>query len=129
MSWAKRLERVCEIDMEHCPNGGGGVLKIVAATLELPVVEKILTHLGLPARAPPRAQVCGSDGRGQVTRDNPQTAPEKDDFRRRRQHATALSRRQPPPKLDSGPSSAGFGVPRARKTGAFENTILSTRPR
>ncbi len=37
--------------MEHCPNCGGQ-LKIIAAILERPVIEKILTHLGLRARAP-----------------------------------------------------------------------------
>jgi len=42
------------LDMEHCPNCGGN-LKIIAAILEQPVVEKIFTHLGLQARAPPRA--------------------------------------------------------------------------
>ncbi len=31
-----------------------GQLKIIAAILEAPVIEKILTHLGLQARAPPR---------------------------------------------------------------------------
>jgi len=30
-------------------------LKIIAAILEQPVIEKILTYLGLQARAPPRA--------------------------------------------------------------------------
>ena len=34
--------------MEHCPNDGSE-LKIIAATLEQPVIEKILTHLGLQA--------------------------------------------------------------------------------
>jgi hypothetical protein len=33
-----------------------GELKIIAAILELPVIEKILTHLGLQARAPARGQ-------------------------------------------------------------------------
>jgi hypothetical protein len=31
--------------MGHCPNCGGE-LKIIAAILEQPVIEKILTHLG-----------------------------------------------------------------------------------
>ena len=53
LSWARLLKRVFEIDMEHCPNCGGE-LKIIAAILEQPVIEKILTHLGLQARAPPR---------------------------------------------------------------------------
>ena len=54
LSWAKLLKRVFEIDMEHCPNCGGE-MKIIAAILAAPVIEKILTHLGLQARAPPRA--------------------------------------------------------------------------
>ena len=54
LSWAKLLKRVFEIDLEHCANCGGE-LKIIAAILEQPVIEKILTHLGLQARAPPRA--------------------------------------------------------------------------
>ena len=58
LSWAKLLKRVFEIDMEHCPNCGGE-LKIIAAILEQPVIEKILTHLGLQARAPPRALARG----------------------------------------------------------------------
>jgi hypothetical protein len=58
LSWAKLLKRVFEIDMEHCPNCGGD-LKIIAAILEAPVIAKILTHLGLQARAPPRAPARG----------------------------------------------------------------------
>ena len=40
--------------MEHCPNCGGE-LKTIGANLEQPVIEKILTHLGLQVRAPRRA--------------------------------------------------------------------------
>ena len=58
LSWAKLLKRVFELDMAHCPNCGGE-LKIIAAILEAPVIEKILTHLGLQARAPPRAPARG----------------------------------------------------------------------
>jgi hypothetical protein len=54
LSWAKLLKRVFELDLEHCPNCGSE-MKIIAAILEQPVIEKILTHLGLQARAPPRA--------------------------------------------------------------------------
>jgi len=58
---------VLKIDLEHCPNCGGK-LTIIAAILDharvsvpwQPVVEKILTHLGLQARAPPRAPARGS---------------------------------------------------------------------
>ena len=35
------LKRVFDIDMQHCPNCGGGELKIIAAILERPVIEKI----------------------------------------------------------------------------------------
>ena len=48
------LKRVFEIDLEHCPNCGGE-LKIIALILEAPVIGRILTHLGLAARAPPRS--------------------------------------------------------------------------
>ena len=50
------LKRVFDIDMQHCPNCGGGELKIIAAILERPVIEKILTHLGLDPQPPPRAR-------------------------------------------------------------------------
>ena len=46
------------IFLEHCPNFGGE-LKIIVAILEQPVIEKILMHLGLQARAPPRAPARG----------------------------------------------------------------------
>jgi hypothetical protein len=39
--------------MEHCPHCGGAELKIIAAVLERPVIEKILTHLGLDPQPPP----------------------------------------------------------------------------
>ena len=58
LSWAKLLKRVFDLDLEHCPNCGGE-LRIIAAILQAPVIEKILTHLGLQARAPPRSLVCG----------------------------------------------------------------------
>jgi hypothetical protein len=45
---------VFDLDMAHCPNCGGE-LKIIAAILDQPVIDKILPHLGLQARAPPGA--------------------------------------------------------------------------
>jgi hypothetical protein len=54
MSWARLLKRVFDIDTEHCPNCGGA-LKIIAAIEAPPVIVKILSHLGLPTRALPRA--------------------------------------------------------------------------
>ena len=58
LGWAKLLKRVFDLDLEHCPNCDSE-LRIVAAILEAPVIEKILTHLGLQARAPPRAPARG----------------------------------------------------------------------
>ena len=54
MGWARLLKRVFDIDLEHCP-GCGGALKIIAAIEEPAVIVRILTHLGLPARAPARS--------------------------------------------------------------------------
>lgn len=45
--------RVLDLDLQHCPNCGGGPM-IIAATLETRAIEKILTHLGLQTRALPR---------------------------------------------------------------------------
>ena len=63
ISWARLLKRVFDIDMQHCPNCGAGQLKIIAAILERPVIEKILTHLGLDPQPPPRgrAREAGQD--------------------------------------------------------------------
>ena len=58
LSCARLLKRVFDLDLEHCQNCGGE-LKIIAAILEQPVIERILTHLGLQARAPPRAPARG----------------------------------------------------------------------
>ena len=54
MGWARLLRRVFDIDLEHCPQCGGE-FRIIAAIEEPAVIVRILTHLGLPARAPPRA--------------------------------------------------------------------------
>jgi len=54
LGWARLLKRVFDLDLEHCPQCGGD-LKIIAAIEEPALIAKILTHLGLPARAPPRA--------------------------------------------------------------------------
>jgi hypothetical protein len=63
ISWAQLLKRVFDIDMQRCPNCGAGELKIIAAILERPVIEKILTHLGLDPQPPPkgRAREVGHD--------------------------------------------------------------------
>jgi hypothetical protein len=44
LGWAKLLKRVFNLYLEHCPNCGGE-LKVIAAILERPAIEKILTHL------------------------------------------------------------------------------------
>ena len=54
MGWARLLKCVFGIDLEHCPQCGGD-LKIIAAIEEAAVIVTILTHLGLPAHAPPRS--------------------------------------------------------------------------
>ncbi len=54
LGWARLLKRVFDLDLEHCPQCVGD-MKIIAAIEEPAVIVKILTHLGLPARAPPRA--------------------------------------------------------------------------
>lgn len=42
--------------MQHFPNCGAGDLKIIAAILGRPVIEKIPTHLGLDPQPPPRGR-------------------------------------------------------------------------
>ena len=63
ISWARLLKRVFDIDLQHCPNCGAGELKIIAAILERPAIEKILSHLGLDPQPPPRgrARESGQD--------------------------------------------------------------------
>jgi hypothetical protein len=54
LSWARLLKQVFDIDIERCLNCGGS-LKIIAAIEDPPVIIKILSHLGLATRAPPRS--------------------------------------------------------------------------
>ncbi len=54
MSWAQLLKRVFAIDITICPQCGG-TLTILAAIEDPTVIVKILAHLGLATRAPPRA--------------------------------------------------------------------------
>ena len=56
ISRARLLKRVIDVDIQHCPNCSGGELEIIAAILERPVIEKILTHLGLDPQPPPRGR-------------------------------------------------------------------------
>jgi hypothetical protein len=54
MGWARLLKRVFDLDLEHCPQCGGE-FRIIAAIEAPALIARILTHLGLPARAPPRS--------------------------------------------------------------------------
>ncbi len=65
MTWAQRLKRVFNIDIEICPACGGSV-RIIACIADSDVIETILTHLDTkatesqaprrpPCRAPPQA--------------------------------------------------------------------------
>ncbi len=56
MSWAHLLKRVFAIDMAACPQYGGP-LTFIAAIEDPAVIVKILAHLGVPTRAPPRSPV------------------------------------------------------------------------
>jgi len=47
------------VAIEHYPNCGGA-LKIIAAIEDPPVIVKILSHPGLPSRAPPTRQLVES---------------------------------------------------------------------
>jgi hypothetical protein len=44
MSWAQRLKRVFDIDIETCSVCGGS-MKVIAAIEDPVVIKKILTHL------------------------------------------------------------------------------------
>jgi hypothetical protein len=54
ISWVRLHKRVFDIDMQQRLNCGAGKLKIIAAILDPPVIQKILTHLGLDPQPPPR---------------------------------------------------------------------------
>lgn len=45
---ARLLAPVFDIDMQHCPNCGGGELKIFANLLERPVIDNIPVNPALP---------------------------------------------------------------------------------
>ena len=66
ITWARLLKRVFDVAMQNCPNCGAEELKIIAAILERPVIEKILTRLGLDPQPPPRGRA-----RRHRTRANP----------------------------------------------------------
>ncbi len=76
MTWAQRLKRVFNIDIEQCPECGGKV-KIIACIEDPKVIAEILDHLGLdsvpptafPARAPPGDKEQSSKDQTTLTND------------------------------------------------------------
>lgn len=50
--WARWLKRVFALDMERCPRCHQGVLQIIAAITERPLIGRILTHLKLAPDPP-----------------------------------------------------------------------------
>ena len=54
--WARLLNRVFDIDMQRCPNCAAAEPRIIAAILERPVIEMILTHLGPDPQPPPKGR-------------------------------------------------------------------------
>jgi len=67
MNRAHLFKRVFDIDTQHCPHRSGGERKIIAAILERPVTQEILTHLGLDCQPPPR-EPARQPGRRQAGR-------------------------------------------------------------
>jgi len=84
---SRLLKRVFDIDVERCECGGQ--LKILAAIEEPVVIVRMLTHLGLPARAPPRAAArefsldyaAWPESRTTVPRENRRTCSARDGMR------------------------------------------------
>jgi len=70
MTWAQRLKRVFNIDVETCNHCGGSV-KVIACIKDQAVIDKILSHLEKKdeqpltpdplseARAPPQTSLFG----------------------------------------------------------------------
>ena len=54
MTWAQRLKRVFQLDLERCPHCGGP-LKLIASIEDPFVMQQILRHLTAQARGPPQA--------------------------------------------------------------------------
>jgi hypothetical protein len=53
-SWAQLMQRVFEVDLLICP-GCGSIMRVLCAIHPPDAIQKILTCLGLPSRAPPIA--------------------------------------------------------------------------
>jgi len=55
LDWAKLLKRAWAIDVLVCPRCAGP-MRLLALIDDERIARKILTHLGLPSRAPPRGR-------------------------------------------------------------------------
>jgi hypothetical protein len=65
MSWAQRLKRVFQIDIEACPECGGK-LRVIACIEDPPLIRQILSHVqqrdspaDFDARGPPDEAFVG----------------------------------------------------------------------
>ena len=65
MTWAQRLKRVCNIDIETCPACGGAV-RVIARIEDSDVIGKILAHLAGKAAGSEAAQLPPSRGPPQL---------------------------------------------------------------
>lgn len=97
MTWAQRLKRVSNIDIEIC-SACGGAMKVIACIEDLVVIQKILEHLkkkdeasesnALPeSRAPPARQ--GVTIRQEQWKYKPDSGPQNGKVARHSQPTTA----------------------------------------
>jgi len=64
LGWARLLQRLFSLDMERCPRGESGALRIIATLIYRPIIRRRrLTPLKLAAYPPPIAPVRLEQGR------------------------------------------------------------------
>jgi hypothetical protein len=59
LDWAKLLKRVFAVDVLTCPKCEGP-MRLIGIVEDERIARRILTHLGLPSRAPPRSRASPS---------------------------------------------------------------------
>ena len=52
LGWAKLLKRVFDVDLKRCQLCHSENVKVTAAIMDKKVIDKILSHLGIPTEAP-----------------------------------------------------------------------------
>ena len=72
MTWAQRLKRVFNIDIETCRECGGAVRIIIACIEDPAVIEKILTHVKEKAAPEPVGLFCRKGERHRLSACNAQ---------------------------------------------------------